>query len=153
MTYAAPSPLLLAHNSAMFPLLAKHGNNNFEEQTRDHVNEYADKGLRTLILAYQEIYSATGHTIHLKLYNSDKERKGMMIPNDRNPCHRKAGDAGISSFGSPLMLGSISDHAGTSSHDPNCKPQKPPRDRRNLAADHHRPEQTRRATNWVGHLY
>ncbi|KAJ8435875.1 LOW QUALITY PROTEIN: hypothetical protein Cgig2_008415 [Carnegiea gigantea] len=46
------------------------------------------------------------------------------------------------------MLGSISDHAGTSSHGPNYKSQKPPRDRRNLAADHHQPKQTRRATNW-----
>ncbi|KAJ8447006.1 hypothetical protein Cgig2_033575 [Carnegiea gigantea] len=36
-------------------------------------------------------------------------------------------------------------------HDPNYKSQKPPRYRRNLAANHHRPEQTRRAMKqcWV----
>ena len=94
------------------------------------------------------------HTIqslifNFRQYNSNKERKGMMIPNGRNPCRRKLGDAGISSFSSPRMLGSISDHTGTSSHDSNCKPQKPPRDGRNLAADHHRSEQIRRATNWA----
>lgn len=38
----------------MFPRLAKQGGD-FEEQTRDHVNEYADAGLRTLLLAYREI--------------------------------------------------------------------------------------------------
>lgn len=38
----------------MFPLLAKHGDE-FEAQTRDHVNEYADAGLRTLLLGYREI--------------------------------------------------------------------------------------------------
>ena len=27
----------------------------FEEETREHVNEYADAGLRTLILAYREL--------------------------------------------------------------------------------------------------
>ncbi|KNA22782.1 hypothetical protein SOVF_030500 [Spinacia oleracea] len=41
-------------DSVMFPRLAKQGGD-FEEQTRDHVNEYADAGLRTLLLAYREI--------------------------------------------------------------------------------------------------
>lgn len=38
----------------MFPLLAKNGDD-FEDRTRDHVNEYADAGLRTLLLGYREI--------------------------------------------------------------------------------------------------
>lgn len=38
----------------MFESLAKSGRE-FEEITREHVNEYADAGLRTLILAYREI--------------------------------------------------------------------------------------------------
>lgn len=40
--------------SVMFERLAKSGRE-FEEITREHVNEYADAGLRTLILAYREI--------------------------------------------------------------------------------------------------
>ena len=40
--------------SVIFPLLAKHGGE-FEAQTRDHVHEYADAGLRTLLLGYREI--------------------------------------------------------------------------------------------------
>ena len=38
----------------MFGKLAKNGRK-FEEETREHVNEYADAGLRTLILAYREL--------------------------------------------------------------------------------------------------
>lgn len=38
----------------MFELLAKNGRE-FEEQTKMHINEYADSGLRTLILAYREL--------------------------------------------------------------------------------------------------
>lgn len=38
----------------MFERLSKNGRE-FEEETRDHVNEYADAGLRTLILAYREL--------------------------------------------------------------------------------------------------
>lgn len=38
----------------MFGNLAKNGRE-FEEETREHVNEYADAGLRTLILAYREL--------------------------------------------------------------------------------------------------
>lgn len=39
-------------DSVMFGRLAKNGRE-FEDQTREHVNEYADAGLRTLILAYR----------------------------------------------------------------------------------------------------
>ncbi|KAL2904905.1 putative phospholipid-transporting ATPase 9 [Bienertia sinuspersici] len=41
-------------DSVMFSRLAKHGDD-FEEKTRDHVNEYADAGLRTLLLGYREL--------------------------------------------------------------------------------------------------
>ncbi|XP_044489526.1 putative phospholipid-transporting ATPase 9 [Mangifera indica] len=41
-------------DSVMFERLAKNGSS-FEDETRDHVNEYADAGLRTLILAYREL--------------------------------------------------------------------------------------------------
>ncbi|MQL70881.1 hypothetical protein Taro_003201 [Colocasia esculenta] len=41
-------------DSVMFERLAKNGRT-FEEETREHVKEYADAGLRTLILAYREI--------------------------------------------------------------------------------------------------
>ncbi|XP_010551325.1 PREDICTED: putative phospholipid-transporting ATPase 9 [Tarenaya hassleriana] len=41
-------------DSVMFERLAKNGRE-FEEETRDHVNEYADAGLRTLILAFREL--------------------------------------------------------------------------------------------------
>lgn len=41
-------------DSVMFERLSKSGLD-FEENTRDHVNEYADTGLRTLILAYREL--------------------------------------------------------------------------------------------------
>ena len=38
----------------MFERLAKDGRE-FEEKTLEHVHEYADAGLRTLILAYREL--------------------------------------------------------------------------------------------------
>lgn len=38
----------------MFERLAKNGRE-FEEETREHVNEYADAGLRTLLLGYREL--------------------------------------------------------------------------------------------------
>lgn len=38
----------------MFGRLAKNGRE-FEEQTREQINEYADAGLRTLVLAYREL--------------------------------------------------------------------------------------------------
>ncbi|XP_058193766.1 putative phospholipid-transporting ATPase 9 [Rhododendron vialii] len=41
-------------DSVMFQRLSEHGRE-FEDKTRKHVNEYADAGLRTLILAYREL--------------------------------------------------------------------------------------------------
>ncbi|XP_047315904.1 putative phospholipid-transporting ATPase 9 [Impatiens glandulifera] len=41
-------------DSVMFERLAKDAME-FEDQTRDHINEYADAGLRTLVLAYREL--------------------------------------------------------------------------------------------------
>ncbi|PSS13389.1 Phospholipid-transporting ATPase [Actinidia chinensis var. chinensis] len=41
-------------DSVMFERLAENGRES-EEETREHVNEYADAGLRTLILAYREL--------------------------------------------------------------------------------------------------
>ncbi|CAA7036333.1 unnamed protein product [Microthlaspi erraticum] len=41
-------------DSVMFERLSRNGSK-YEEETRDHVNEYADAGLRTLILAYREL--------------------------------------------------------------------------------------------------
>ncbi|CAN8291465.1 unnamed protein product [Cochlearia groenlandica] len=41
-------------DSVMFERLSVNGRK-YEEETRDHVNEYADAGLRTLILAYREL--------------------------------------------------------------------------------------------------
>ncbi|WZZ68387.1 hypothetical protein YC2023_079757 [Brassica napus] len=41
-------------DNVMFERLSKNGRE-FEVETRDHVNEYADAGLRTLILAYREL--------------------------------------------------------------------------------------------------
>ncbi|KAF6170451.1 hypothetical protein GIB67_036225 [Kingdonia uniflora] len=41
-------------DSVMFERLAKNGRE-FEEKTRDHMDEYANAGLRTLVLAYREL--------------------------------------------------------------------------------------------------
>ncbi|KAE8661387.1 putative phospholipid-transporting ATPase 11 [Hibiscus syriacus] len=41
-------------DSVMFELLAKSGRD-FEADTREHINDYADAGLRTLVLAYREL--------------------------------------------------------------------------------------------------
>ncbi|XP_022738677.1 putative phospholipid-transporting ATPase 9 isoform X2 [Durio zibethinus] len=41
-------------DSVMFERLAKNGQE-FAEQTKEHIDEYADAGLRTLVLAYREI--------------------------------------------------------------------------------------------------
>ncbi|GAU38770.1 hypothetical protein TSUD_279230 [Trifolium subterraneum] len=41
-------------DSVMFERLGKNGRE-FEEKTKQHINEYADAGLRTLILAYREL--------------------------------------------------------------------------------------------------
>ncbi|XAR51264.1 Phospholipid-translocating ATPase [Bertholletia excelsa] len=42
-------------DSVMFERLAKNGRE-FEEQTKEHISEYADAGLRTLVLAYRELH-------------------------------------------------------------------------------------------------
>lgn len=39
----------------MFERLAKNGKD-FENQTKEHLNEYADAGLRTLVLGYRELH-------------------------------------------------------------------------------------------------
>lgn len=49
-----PNSLFLVRFSVMFERLAQNGRE-FEDETKKHVNEYADAGLRTLILAYREI--------------------------------------------------------------------------------------------------
>ncbi|XP_072984044.1 putative phospholipid-transporting ATPase 9 isoform X1 [Typha latifolia] len=41
-------------DSVMFGRLAKNGSE-YEEVTKEHINEYADAGLRTLVLAYREL--------------------------------------------------------------------------------------------------
>ncbi|KAM1938152.1 hypothetical protein FF1_015782 [Malus domestica] len=41
-------------DSVMFERLANNGRE-FEDKTREHINEYADAGLRTLVLAYREL--------------------------------------------------------------------------------------------------
>ncbi|KAL4633308.1 hypothetical protein ACB092_04G113900 [Castanea dentata] len=41
-------------DSVMFERLTKNGKE-FEEQTQEHINEYANAGLRTLVLAYREL--------------------------------------------------------------------------------------------------
>lgn len=48
------SARLLPDCSVMFERLAENGKE-YEEETREHVNEYADAGLRTLILAYRKL--------------------------------------------------------------------------------------------------
>lgn len=40
--------------SVMFERLVKNGRD-FENQTKEHLHEYADAGLRTLVLAYREL--------------------------------------------------------------------------------------------------
>lgn len=47
-------PEVIFSCSVMFERLAKNGRE-FEEKTMEHVHEYADAGLRTLILAYREL--------------------------------------------------------------------------------------------------
>ena len=41
----------------MFESLAENGRE-FEAQTRDHINKYAEAGLRTLVIAYRELDQA-----------------------------------------------------------------------------------------------
>lgn len=49
--------------SVMFERLAKNGSE-FEEQTKVHINEYADAGLRTLVLAYRELKEEEFNAFH-----------------------------------------------------------------------------------------
>jgi len=64
--------------SVMFERLAKNGRE-FEEKTMDHVHQYADAGLRTLILAYRELaaeeYKAFDNTFSeaKNLVSADRE--------------------------------------------------------------------------------
>uniref|UniRef100_A0A9I9CDL4 Phospholipid-transporting ATPase n=1 Tax=Cucumis melo TaxID=3656 RepID=A0A9I9CDL4_CUCME len=50
-------------DSVMFERLAKNGSE-FEEQTKVHINEYADAGLRTLVLAYRELKEEEFNAFH-----------------------------------------------------------------------------------------
>lgn len=65
-------------DSVMFERLAKNGRE-FEEKTMEHVHEYADAGLRTLILAYRELsaeeYKAFDNTFSeaKNLVSADRE--------------------------------------------------------------------------------
>ncbi|CAL0315296.1 unnamed protein product [Lupinus luteus] len=53
-------------DSVMFERLAKNGRE-FEEKTLEHVHEYADAGLRTLILAYRELNEKEFKEFHNKI--------------------------------------------------------------------------------------
>jgi phospholipid-translocating ATPase len=63
----------------MFERLAKNGRE-FEEKTMEHVHEYADAGLRTLILAYRELEAEEYNDFENKfseaknLVSTDRER-------------------------------------------------------------------------------
>ncbi|XP_044493708.1 putative phospholipid-transporting ATPase 9 [Mangifera indica] len=64
-------------DSVMFERLAKDGSS-FVDKTRDHVNEYADAGLRTLILAYRELDEA-----EYKLFNQKFREAKNSVSADR----------------------------------------------------------------------
>ncbi|KAM7270106.1 hypothetical protein ACFE04_029320 [Oxalis oulophora] len=53
-------------DSVMFERIGRNGRE-FEEPTRNHINEYADAGLRTLILAYRELDMDTYNQLNKKL--------------------------------------------------------------------------------------
>ncbi|XP_010936763.1 putative phospholipid-transporting ATPase 9 isoform X2 [Elaeis guineensis] len=67
-------------DSVMFERLAKNGRE-FEEKTKEHVNEYADAGLRTLVLAYRELDEEEYMTFNKKfmaaknLVSADRDEK------------------------------------------------------------------------------
>lgn len=68
-------------DSIMFERLSKSGRR-FEQETRDHVNEYADAGLRTLILAYRELSEEEYKTFNekfLEAKNSVSEDREAII--------------------------------------------------------------------------
>ncbi|KAL8480395.1 hypothetical protein ACS0TY_027071 [Phlomoides rotata] len=53
----------------MFERLSDNGKK-YEEETREHVNEYADAGLRTLILAYRELSEEEYAAFNEKIYEA-----------------------------------------------------------------------------------
>ncbi|KAM0944271.1 putative P-type phospholipid transporter [Dioscorea sansibarensis] len=67
-------------DSVMFERLAENGRE-FEEKTREHTNNYADEGLRTLILAYRKLDEAEYETFNRKFteaknsVSADREEK------------------------------------------------------------------------------
>uniref|UniRef100_A0A0V0IZF0 Phospholipid-transporting ATPase n=1 Tax=Solanum chacoense TaxID=4108 RepID=A0A0V0IZF0_SOLCH len=68
-------------DSIMFERLGKSGRR-FEQETREHVNEYADAGLRTLILAYRELSEEEYNTFNekfLEAKNSVSEDRESII--------------------------------------------------------------------------
>lgn len=65
----------------MFERLGKNGRE-FEEETKEHVNEYADAGLRTLILAYRKLSEEEYKTFNekfLEAKNSISEDRETII--------------------------------------------------------------------------
>ncbi|KAJ4915533.1 putative phospholipid-transporting ATPase 11 [Raphanus sativus] len=60
-------------DNVMFERLSMNGRE-FEEKTREHVNEYADAGLRTLILAYREV----DENEYVKFSNNFNEAKSSV---------------------------------------------------------------------------
>ncbi|XP_073136105.1 putative phospholipid-transporting ATPase 9 [Henckelia pumila] len=68
-------------DSVMFERLSENGRE-YEEETRKHVNEYAEAGLRTLILAYRELTEEEYKTFEEKfseVKNSVSAERGAMI--------------------------------------------------------------------------
>lgn len=65
----------------MFERLAKNARE-FEEKTKEHINEYADAGLRTLLLAYRELDEEEYKEFDRKFYEAKNsvsaEREAMI---------------------------------------------------------------------------
>ncbi|KAG7013066.1 putative phospholipid-transporting ATPase 9, partial [Cucurbita argyrosperma subsp. argyrosperma] len=68
-------------DSVMFERLGKNGRE-FEERTKEHVSEYADAGLRTLILAYRELdeeeYREFHHKFTMAKSSVDADRESLI---------------------------------------------------------------------------
>lgn len=65
----------------MFERLSE-DSNNFEKDTKKHVDEYADAGLRTLILAYRELDEEEYHKFNKKFNeakNSVSDNRDALI--------------------------------------------------------------------------
>ena len=73
MFYLIDLPLVIFPCSVMFERLAKNGRE-FEEKTMEHVHDYADAGLRTLILAYRELDAEE----YKKFYNKFSKAKNLV---------------------------------------------------------------------------